>query len=88
MVDLSVALLSVSIKLSDNDEVQALNREWRDKDKPTNVLSFPALDDDELRRTFVTPAKEFRVEPSPRTALGDAGASPTRNWSNSGWCSW
>ena len=40
--------VSVSIKLSDNDEVHALNREWRDKDKPTNVLSFPMLDDDEL----------------------------------------
>lgn len=40
--------VSVSIKLSDNDEVHALNREWRDKDKPTNVLSFPMLDADEL----------------------------------------
>ncbi len=40
--------IEVNIKLSDNDEVQALNREWRDKDKPTNVLSFPMLDDLEL----------------------------------------
>jgi probable rRNA maturation factor len=40
--------VSVSIKLSDNAEVHALNREWRDKDKPTNVLSFPMLDDAEL----------------------------------------
>ena len=40
--------VSVSIKLSDNAEVHALNREWRDKDKPTNVLSFPMLDDEEL----------------------------------------
>jgi probable rRNA maturation factor len=40
--------VEVSIKLSDNAEVHALNREWRDKDKPTNVLSFPALEDDEL----------------------------------------
>jgi probable rRNA maturation factor len=40
--------VEVSIKLSDNDEVHALNREWRDKDKPTNVLSFPALEEDEL----------------------------------------
>jgi probable rRNA maturation factor len=43
-----VVPVSVSIKLSDNAEVQALNREWRDKDKPTNVLSFPMLDDTEL----------------------------------------
>lgn len=40
--------VSVSIKLSDNEEVHALNREWREKDKPTNVLSFPMLDEDEL----------------------------------------
>jgi probable rRNA maturation factor len=40
--------VSVSIKLSDNAEVHALNQEWRDKDKPTNVLSFPMLDDEEL----------------------------------------
>lgn len=40
--------VSVSIKLSDNEEVHQLNREWRDKDKPTNILSFPMLDEDEL----------------------------------------
>jgi probable rRNA maturation factor len=43
-----VVPVSVSIKLSDNAEVHALNQEWRDKDKPTNVLSFPMLDDEEL----------------------------------------
>ena len=42
--------VEVSVKLSDNDEVQTLNRQWRDKDQPTNVLSFPSLDDDELNQ--------------------------------------
>ncbi len=42
------APVEVSIKLTDNDEVHALNREWREKDKPTNVLSFPMLAEDEL----------------------------------------
>lgn len=42
------APVEVSVKLTDNDEVHALNREWREKDKPTNVLSFPMLEDDEL----------------------------------------
>ena len=45
--------VSVSVKLSDDTEVHALNREWRDKDKPTNVLSFPMLDDDELNALIV-----------------------------------
>lgn len=36
--------LAVSILLSDDTEVHALNREWRGKDNPTNVLSFPMLE--------------------------------------------
>ena len=38
----------VSIRLTDDDEVQALNRQYRSKDKPTNVLSFPMVQDDLL----------------------------------------
>ena len=34
--------VEVSILLTDDSAVQALNRTWRAKDKPTNVLSFPA----------------------------------------------
>ena len=30
------------VRVSDNDEVQTLNRSFRGKDAPTNVLSFPA----------------------------------------------
>lgn len=32
----------VSIVLTDSAAIQKLNRDWRGKDKPTNVLSFPA----------------------------------------------
>ncbi|MCR9195859.1 MAG: rRNA maturation RNase YbeY [Hyphomonas sp.] len=32
----------VSLLLTDDAEIQALNRDWRGKDKPTDVLSFPA----------------------------------------------
>lgn len=31
----------VSIMLTDADEMQRLNKQYRDMDKPTNVLSFP-----------------------------------------------
>ncbi len=31
----------LSVVLSDNGQVQTLNRDYRNKDKPTNVLSFP-----------------------------------------------
>ena len=32
----------VSVLLTDDTAVQALNRDWRKIDKPTNVLSFPS----------------------------------------------
>ena len=32
----------VSVLLADDARVRELNRDWRSKDKPTNVLSFPA----------------------------------------------
>jgi len=31
----------ISILLSNNDHIKTLNRDYRQKDKPTNVLSFP-----------------------------------------------
>jgi len=34
--------VEVSVRIVDVDEIRALNREYRDKDKATNVLSFPA----------------------------------------------
>src|SRR5690349_13320048 len=41
-------LVEVAIRLSDDAEVQTLNRDFRGKDKPTNVLSFPQVQPDLL----------------------------------------
>lgn len=38
----------ISIVLADNSFVQNLNKTYRDKDKPTNVLSFPQTEIDEF----------------------------------------
>lgn len=35
--------LTASLLFTLDEEVRTLNREWRTKDKPTNVLSFPML---------------------------------------------
>lgn len=35
--------LSASVLFTSDAEVHALNRQWRGRDKPTNVLSFPML---------------------------------------------
>ncbi len=40
--------LQVSLLFTNDAEVHALNREWRERDKPTNVLSFPMLERGEL----------------------------------------
>lgn len=44
----SAALIEVSVRLTGDDEVHALNRDYRQKDKPTNVLSFPMIQPDLL----------------------------------------
>ncbi|PLX46957.1 MAG: pyridoxine 5'-phosphate synthase [Desulfobulbaceae bacterium] len=46
----------LSLLLVDDRAMQEINRQWRHKDKPTNVLSFPQADDDYI---------------SPQPCLGD-----------------
>ena len=46
--ELANSRLSASLLFTTDKQVHALNREWRDKDKPTNVLSFPMLGREEL----------------------------------------
>jgi len=50
----------LAIMLTDDTGIQTLNRNWRGIDKPTNVLSFPALQ----------PRGERQVDDAPRM-LGD-----------------
>ena len=47
----------VNLTMTDNDGIQAVNKEFRDMDKPTDVLSFPNCD-------FDTPGEfsQFRNE--------------------------
>jgi len=39
---LGIDNVEVGLTLTDNTNIRQLNKEWRDKDKPTDVLSFPA----------------------------------------------
>jgi probable rRNA maturation factor len=40
--------LTASLLFTSDEEIHVLNRQWRGKDKPTNVLSFPMLAQDQL----------------------------------------
>ncbi len=42
----------VSVTFTDNEKIHALNREYRDVDRPTDVLSFPLYEGAELGQAF------------------------------------
>jgi probable rRNA maturation factor len=54
--------VELSVRLAEDDEVRALNAQWRGKDRPTNVLSFPMAEADDLQNTNVA---------GPELLLGD-----------------
>jgi probable rRNA maturation factor len=54
--------VEISVLLTGDDQVRRLNAEWRDKDKATNVLSFPMISNDDLQLANVA---------GPELLLGD-----------------
>jgi probable rRNA maturation factor len=48
VAELANPRLSACILFTSDDEVHALNRQWRERDQPTNVLSFPMLERSDL----------------------------------------
>lgn len=54
--------VEISLTFVDNNEIQALNREYRSKDAPTDVLSFPMFENGEI---------EYDDETDEPCALGD-----------------
>jgi probable rRNA maturation factor len=45
--------VEISVTLTGDEQVRALNAKWRGKDQPTNVLSFPMADERDLSRANV-----------------------------------
>jgi len=54
--------IEISVRLTSDEEVQALNLAWRDNDSATNVLSFPLAGETDLRQANVA---------GPEILLGD-----------------
>ena len=54
--------VEISVTFTDNEKIHALNKEYRQKDMPTDVLSFPLFDNGEI---------EYDDESDEPCALGD-----------------
>jgi len=54
--------VEISVTFTGDEQVRVLNSEWRGKDKPTNVLSFPMVDERDLGRSNLS---------GPELLLGD-----------------
>lgn len=53
LASVSAENVAVSVRMMARDEIAALNRDFRDRPGPTNVLSFPADGDDEAGRQLM-----------------------------------
>src|SRR4029079_2228113 len=49
--------VELSGRLTGDEEIRALNAEWRGKDKPTNVLSFPLVETEDLAPANIAKAE-------------------------------
>ena len=69
----------VSVTFVDNEAIRELNRDYRGKDVPTDVLSFPLFEDDEdFDDGFVLPPDMEEDEEDAPTAIGDIVISVER----------
>ena len=66
----------LSILLTDDSHIQMLNRDWRGKNKATDVLSFPQVSSDDLRDLSRTARRSPRA--LPEWWLGDVVISLDR----------
>ena len=54
---LAQAEVELSVRFTSDEEVHALNRQYRGKDKSTNVLSFPMFEPDEIAGLAAAPGE-------------------------------
>ena len=61
-----IRTVELAVRLTGDEEVRALNAQWRGKDRPTNVLSFPMAEAGELSE-----ATHAEADDGPELMLGD-----------------
>lgn len=63
--------LEINVLLLDDAQMQAINRDYRGKDKPTNVLSFPQIESTDELQAALTHADDHDEEQKKPFLLGD-----------------
>ena len=76
----SAATVEISFRLASDDEVHTLNKQYRQKDKPTNVLSFPMLEPDMLGALANTDDGEVLLGDIILAAATCASEAAARGW--------
>ena len=71
-VDADVGDAELAVMLTDDPGIRTLNSNWRGIDKPTNVLSFPALQPDGGRREDDAPRMLGDIAIAYQTMRGEA----------------
>lgn len=76
--------VEITVRIVDAEESRTLNRDYRDKDKPTNVLSFPSDLPDFLREELELPPLGDLVICAPVVAAeaAEQGKSARDHWAH------
>lgn len=74
---------TTTVRIVDEDEIRVLNRDFRGKDKPTNVLSFPAEVIDGLPAELHTELGDIVVcAPVVRAEADEQGKALSDHWAH------
>ncbi|MEM1175840.1 MAG: rRNA maturation RNase YbeY [Pseudomonadota bacterium] len=74
---------TTTVRIVDDEEIQALNRDYRDKDKATNVLSFPAETIEGLPEELHTELGDIVIcAPVVAREADEQGKAPADHWAH------
>ena len=75
--------LEVAVRIVDESEMQLLNHEYRGKDRPTNVLSFPAGDDGFAPPDIPVALGDIVIcAPVVQSEAAEQGKAPEAHWAH------
>ena len=75
--------VEVAVRVVDDEESRALNKDFREQDKPTNVLSFPVDGGDYIPEDIPRPLGDIVIcAPVVEREAGEQGKVVTHHWTH------